>query len=147
MPDPAEIQIADAIVEALNGEDWSLEFTAVREYRPIATITELAEVVKVSVVPAAWETERRDRAAFADEIGIDIGIQNKPEEIVNEKVDPIYALVVEIRNYCREALRNATLFGPGLPIRLAQEPLWSPSHLREFGLLTSVLRITFRAVS
>lgn len=141
MANPNEIQIADAVVAALNGQKWTRTFTAARVFRPISTLTEVGAGVVVSVVPGSWETERVTRAKFDDEIRIDVGIQNKPSEFTNALIDPVYTLVVAVREFLRGKI--GTVLGPGTALRIEHSPIWSPSHIREHGTLTSVLRVFF----
>lgn len=146
MADPLEIQIADALVTALNDEDWTQDFTATREFRPIRSIKEAVDVYKVSAIPSSVGIEKANRGKFRDSLAIDIGVQHKPAAVTAALVDPVYALVIELREYFRGKIGDGTEFASCRALSLEQPELWYPEHLLDYGLLTAVLRVTFRTL-
>jgi len=63
-------------ITVLNGESFSLPFTATRKLLPRYELSELTDL-RVAVVPAGAARERKSRAAFQYEYEIDIGVQKK----------------------------------------------------------------------
>jgi hypothetical protein len=68
------IQIADAMVEAINAAELSAEVEAVRRYVVAFDLRELG-AVRVSVVPAAVRESMSSRGSDSVEIDIDLAVQ------------------------------------------------------------------------
>jgi hypothetical protein len=139
MPQADIVNIADAIVAALNGEAFSQPFTAVRGYLPTFDLHELNEL-KVTVVPKEDDGKLDTRDASTHEYAIDIGIQKKPSTIDNPDLDPLMRLTQEIADYFLfgKQAAGATLISPSVRILYFQE------HLQKLRQFTSVITLTFR---
>ena len=141
------IQIADALVAALNAAPFSLPFEAVRRYRPEYTLAELAEL-RVTVVPKGYAAEMADRSRDEEDIQIDVAVQKKlgssDGRIDQAAADSLMRLVGEIRRATRR-LRLATT-PPAIRVKTENVPIYSPEHMETKGVFTSVLTITFRVV-
>jgi len=143
--------IADAVATEINAAPaspatFSQTFTAVRRVVPAYELSELTDL-KVTVVPKAVEISGSTRSASQYEITIDIGIQKKlppGSEAGDEQVETLGTLVDQIAEY----LRRRPL--PGAPfaawVSMTNDPVYSPEHLLEKRVFTSVLSVTYRAM-
>ena len=139
MPQADIIEVADAVVSALNGHAFSHAFTAVRGYLPTFELPDLNEL-KVTVVPKEDDGKLDTRSASTHQYAIDIGIQKKPPAIGKDELDPLMQLTQEIADYFLFGPRpaDATLISPQVRILYLQE------HLHQFRQFTSVVTLTFR---
>lgn len=139
MPQADIINIADAIVTALNGEAFSQPFTAVRGYLPTFDLQELNQL-KVTVVPKEDDGKLDTRDASTHDYAIDIGVQKKPPTIDNPDLDPLMRLTQEIADYFLfgKQAAGATLIAPTVRILYLQD------HLQKMRQFTSVITLTFR---
>ena len=137
------IDIADAVVAALNGGSFSQGFTAKRHYRPRFDLSEM-QSLHVSVVPKGVTSEIQSRSQAAGDYQVDVGIQKKIGQEAD--LDPLMTLVEEIADH----LRFARLALPGgeqaVWLRTESDPVYAPEHLDELRQFTSVLTLTFRVV-
>ena len=92
------LQLADAIVDELNRQEFSLAFTAERAYLPTFELPDLNEV-KITVVPKQDDGKLDTRSSSAHEYALDIGVQMKPPTIDNENLDPLMGLTQEIADF------------------------------------------------
>ncbi|MBM4019867.1 MAG: hypothetical protein FJ288_16355 [Planctomycetes bacterium] len=135
--------IADAVVAELNDHEFSQEFTAERTYDTTLKLED-AGTLHVTVVPKALAEEVASRAADQVDYVIDVGVRKKPTSVSNAELDPLVALVEEIRAFFRR--RRLTAYPGAICIRTPIEPIFAPEHLREYGQFTSILSLTFRVV-
>ncbi|HEX7010619.1 MAG TPA: hypothetical protein VF184_11590 [Phycisphaeraceae bacterium] len=141
--------IADAVAAELNAAPagtFDPSFTAQRRVLPVFDLAELAEL-KVTVVPKSVQVTGSTRATSQYDITIDIGVQQKlapGNHDVDAEVAALGALVDQIAEY----LRRRPLAGfPGAAwVSTTNEPVYSPEHLLEQRVFTSVLSVTYRAV-
>jgi hypothetical protein len=141
--------IADAVVAELNAappEAFSQVLNAQRRVLPQFEPEELSDL-QVSVVPKRLEITGATRAASQYEIAIDIGVQRRLGRDLDAEVAELGTLVDQIADY----LRRRPLSGiPGIPglawVSTVNEPVYSPEHLAEQRVFTSVLTVTYRAL-
>src|SRR5690606_21936779 len=107
---------------------------------------ELAEL-KVTVVPKRVQITGSTRAASQYDLTIDIGVQQKLAP-GNHDVDAEVAALGALVDQIAEHLRRRPLAGfPGAAwVSTTNEPVYSPEHLLEQRVFTSVLSVTYRAV-
>ena len=141
------LDIADAVVTALNGEAFSIAFTAARAYAPVTKREDLADL-HVWVLPATYETESADRARTRKIYGVDIAIQKAVDPDSNAACDALFELRQEIEDF----------FGmsrvPGLAAASWQktetvpgaEAGYAPQHLRELRIFTGLVRLTWKVI-
>jgi hypothetical protein len=139
MPQAQIIELADAIVAALNAHTFSQAFTAERGYLPTFDLPEMG-TLKVTVVPKADEGKLDTRSSSVHEYDVDIGIQQKPGTTDNAALDPLMRLAQEIADFFLFGQRpgGTTLITPSVRILYLQE------HLAKLGQFTSVVTLTFR---
>lgn len=146
MPDTQSVivQVADAVVDALNGAEFTFGFEARRAYIPIHDLRELGDL-RVTVVPAgltATTLDRTPRHTF-DHV-VDVGIFRKvdPERIAD--VDALMRFAEEVV----DLLRVAPLDLDGIPsvrcIGVANDPIFDPGLLDEKRVFASVATFTYR---
>ena len=135
------IDIADAVAAALNdpGEPgFSQSFTAVRKALPAFDLADLAGL-HVTVVPKGVEVTGATRSLSQHDYQIDVGVQRKLGSDLEAETAAMLALVDEIAAFLgRRAMAGAAW------VRSVNEPVYSPEHLAEKRLFTSVLTITYR---
>ena len=140
------IDIADAVAATLNapGEPgFSQSFTAERKALPAFDLADLAGL-HVTVVPKGVEITGASRSLSQHDHQIDVGVQKKVGSDLEADVSALCGLVEEIAAF----LARRPLTGvPGAAwVRTANEPVYSPEHLAEKRLFTSVLTVTYRAM-
>ena len=141
MSTAAAVQIADAVVEALNGGAFGEDFTAERGYRPAFDLKDMKDL-KLTVVPKAVEMTTAGRGLAQADVQIDVGVQKKLATGANAEIDGLMALVEEIAAYVRATGR----FGEASWVKTENAPIYSQEHLAELRQFTSVLTLTFRVM-
>jgi hypothetical protein len=143
------IDIADAVVAVLNGDDadFSQDFEAQRRVRPSFELTDLTDL-RVTVVPKGFEASIASRSLSQYDVQVDVGIQKKLAAGADEEVEvaTMCGLVEEVADF----LKGKPLEGDGWRaswVRPAvNEPVYSTEHLAEKRVFTSVLTLTYRAM-
>ena len=136
------IDIADAVVGALNGHAFSVEFEAVREYRPLVDLADLKDL-HVTVVPKGVTTVAADRSRVQQDVEVDVVVQQKLDAGDNDELDGLMSLVEEIAGF----LKFKRLEGPGaLWVKTTNDPIYAPDHVEQLRQFTSVLTVTYRVV-
>ena len=137
------IDIADAVAAALNapGEPgFSQSLTAERKALPAFDLADLAGL-HVTVVPKGVEITGASRSLSQHDYQIDVGVQKKLGSDLEAETAAMLALVDEIAAF----LRRRSMAGAAW-VRSVNEPIYSPEHLAEKRLFTSVLTVTYRAM-
>ncbi len=142
------IQIADAVVEALNGATLSQPVTAARYYLPEFDLKEMKDL-HVSVVPAELDEEIADRARDRAEYKIHVAVQKRvakqdPPGLDTEAIDGLMQLVQEIDDLFRH--KPLADFEQALWTKTENKPIYDPKHLQENQQFTSLLAFTFRVI-
>ena len=134
-------EIADAIVEVLNGAALTPEFVAERTLLPRYDLKALKQL-KVSVVPKGRKMTQGTRIHSIDEVKIDIGVQKKISN--DSELDGLLKLVEDIcALFKAERLAG---FARAICIKKENEPIYDPGHLRQFRQFTSVITLTFKVL-
>ena len=135
------IDVTDAVVNALNGEAFSMSFTAERRYVPNFKVHE-ADGLQVSVVPRGLQRQAGSRSEDQHDYQVDVGVQKKFEDGDATELDPLMDLVEEIADF----LGDETLDTDPVCACVAVEngALYVQEHMREGRLFTSVLTFTYR---
>ncbi|MCG3178314.1 MAG: hypothetical protein BIFFINMI_00640 [Phycisphaerae bacterium] len=143
MADPVVIQIADAVVAELNAGGFSQAFVAQRAYAPVFDLGEMADL-HVTVVPRAASAERLDRASRQFDYSIDVAVQKKLADGGNVEIDALMFLVEQIADHFNG--RRPAQLNSAVCLRVENDPIYSPEHMRELRQFTSVLTLVFRTV-
>ena len=140
------VEIADAVVTALNAHTLSQAFTAARYYLPEFDLPEMDQL-HVSVVPAELDEEIADRTRDRAEYKIHVAVQKRvtkqdPPGLDTSAIDGLMALVQEID----DLLHHKPLAGyeEAHWTKTENKPIYDPKHLKEHGQFTSLLVFTFR---
>lgn len=138
------VDVADAIVDLLNGETWSESFTATRTYLPKGNIKDGDfNSLRVTVVPRSYEPTAITRTMVDEDIWIDIAVQYKTGND-NAGIDTLVGLCEEIATFMRMRAIGTT------PAATCYEVLYSPilisEHLEKFGVFTGMVTVKCKAV-
>ena len=105
----AAVEIADALVTAINAVTWSPTLTAVRRYAPVRSLED-EDCLGVTVLP--FETANPSlidrRPIVREEITVSINVQKEvtgPD--CNDEIDPLTKLVQDIADFCRNRKTEA----------------------------------------
>jgi hypothetical protein len=140
------IEIADAVVAALNAATLSQPFTAARHYLPEFDLKEM-ETLHVSVVPAELDEETADRTRDRAEYKIHVAVQKRvakqdPPGLDTQAIDALMQLVQEIDDLFRH--KRLAGYAQAHWAKTENKPIYDPKHLKEHGQFTSLLVFTFR---
>lgn len=138
--------IADAVVTELNGAPagtFAQAFTAARHYRPQFDLPEL-KTVRVSVVPKGIGITGLMRNANQHDVSIDVAVQKKVNPADAAELDGLMLLTEQIADFFR--LRRLAALPEALWTKTDNVPVYSPEHLEQKQVFTSVLTLTFRVV-
>ena len=140
---PQIVDIADALVNVLNEEDWSINFTAERLMLPSFELKDLKNL-KVSVVPRGVTITQITRDKAAHDYQVDVGIQKKLQKADVPEFDPLLQLAEDVAEFFRKKRLTGMLSAMWLKSEIA--PLYSPEHLEQYRQFTSVVIFTFRVI-
>jgi len=133
-------ELAEAVKDALNAAEFSIEFTAARVALPLFKLQDMG-TLHVTVVPRAVEVSLGSRRDNSYEMGVDVAVQQRLANVDNDTVDALIALVQEIVDHM-----TRLHLGESSEARwrgTTVEPLYSPEHLREMRQFTSVIRLDY----
>ncbi len=144
------VTIADAVVDRLNAGPLPLPCTVERWYVPVRDLKDLIdEGLVLSVVPVTIEGTVLDRAGHYMEVyGVAVGIQ----QVIGQGVmtnDQIKAAVDPLMDFAEQIteLFELETIGTNPPVTCTgytNDPIYSPHHLDEKRVFTSVLIFTFK---
>lgn len=138
--------IAEAVVTELNGVPagtFDQAFTAARHYRPQFDLAEL-KTLRVSVVPRSIDITGLMRNANQHDVAIDVAVQKKVNPADTAELDALMLLTEQIAEFFR--LRRLAGLPEALWTKTDNVPVYSPEHLEQKQVFTSVLTLTFRVV-
>lgn len=138
------IDTADKLVELINAEDWTQDFTAARRWIPLMKVEDLNEAWAVSCIPAQDDRERKNRAGFQSEFQVDIPVQKHVADDF-AAVDEVVDQAREILNWIEANAKKITVSG-GQEItllRVSHGPLVIPKMLHQHRIATSVVRVFY----
>lgn len=142
MADATAVEIAQEMVESLNGASFSRPFTARRAYVVDHSLKKDLQTLQVAVVPSETESGEATRGSSREDHAIDVGIMQRVAD--DAETDALMRLVEEIKDHFR---RRAITTVSGRRLAWSADvnaPLYSPTHLREEGVFLSVLTVTWR---
>lgn len=144
--------IADAVVVALNGHEFSQDFTAERLYLPVFELKDMG-VLHVTVGMRSIDTTAAARGRVTEKaIKIDVAVQKKLREIEkNYETDDLMDLVEEIIDF----LNSIAVFGIAhchlIEWRRFNEldvpPVYLPEHMRTLRQFTSVITLSLKVIA
>ena len=141
------IDIADAVVAALNGEDGPkfgqppAGLSAARAYRPAYDLKDMKDL-HVTVVPKGLEIAMAGRGLAQNDAQIDVAVQRKLASADNAEIDALMGLVERIAEFVRSRDRLAGAAW----VKTENVPIYSLEHMEQLRQFTSVLTFTFRRI-
>ena len=138
------MDIADAVATELGTGAFSQAIAPQRMVLPEFGLEDMADL-RVTVVPKAVEVTGSTRSVCQHDVQIDIGIQKKLGKDLDAEVPVLCELVDEIAAFLKRRPLQATPHA--VWVRSANEPIYAPEHLAEQRVFTSVLTVTYRAMS
>lgn len=133
------VQLADAVVTALNGRTFSRSFLARRAYVP--SVGPGAVGLTVLVVPRGVEIEPLHREAVQVTAKIDVGVIQTVAPERMEEIDPLLGLVEEIGDFLK--FRELEGFPTAQWVGLAHQPVYVPEKLEKHRQFFSVLTLSY----
>jgi hypothetical protein len=134
------LDIADAVVAALNSGTFSQPVVAERHYQPRFELSEMTNL-KVSVVPRSLSSRSLDRGRDSFDYQIDVAVQQKTD-MSQAALDALMTLVEEIADHFRT--QPLAGYPQARCTEVKNEPVYALEHLDELRQFTSVLTLTFR---
>ena len=130
--------IADAVVEALNGQAFSKSFKAELKAIPEYDITK-SHGLLISVMPRELDITQEMRGESQWGPAIDVGIQKKIEAAGDPvtEVRELTGLVEEIASFLMNEDFELS------PTRIENKPVYAGDHLRNHRVFTSVLTLRY----
>ena len=138
------IDIADAVAAELAGGTFPQEISPVRRVLPDFELADLRDL-RVTVVPKVVEITGSTRTLCQHDVQIDIGVQKKLGTDLDVEVAELCGLVEEIAAFLKKRPLAAAPHASW--VRTANEPIYAPDHLSDQRVFTSVLTLTYRALS
>lgn len=135
------IDIANAVTNALNHAGLQPHFVAEMNLLPEFELKEL-RTLRVTVVPRAFKTAPQNRESSGREVTIDIGVQQKTAD--KEKLAELLQLVENIIDVFDR--KRLTDYPKAICVKVENDPVYDPEHLREFRQFTSVITLTFKVM-
>ena len=133
--------LADAVKDALDAATFSTNIDgAERKYEPTRSLQDFQDL-QVTVVPSARRKSIVGRNGTQRDIDLDVAIQKKLNAADSAEIDPLDDLSDEVSDWLLR--RKITDFRC---IAVEDKALWSPDHLKEKKLYTSVMTATFRRI-
>lgn len=135
------IDIADAVVGAIQAGNYGEPVAVERKYRPTFELADLTQV-QITVVPRAVSitTATRDSSYF--DCAIDVGVQKKINADSAEDIDALMTLVEQIADQLR--MKRLDDAPEAAWVSIENEPAFASEHLEQQRVFTSVLTVTYR---
>lgn len=133
--------VAAAVVDELNAQDWSLELTAARVPVVNFDLADLA-TVQVPVVAVSSDSEPDTRALRVKVSQIDVGVLVRVDP-TNDGIDPYLALVDEIADHFHQR-QLAGIDAPTLCLVGRPDPIYDVERLEQHRVFFAVIRLEFR---
>jgi hypothetical protein len=146
------LQLADAVVAALDGASLGQSFVIERGYVPVLELKEMGSTLFLHVVPAGLTRQTLTRAPVSQrDYAIDVGIRRRvpegpksPAEIA-EALDPLVEFAEAVADlFAGKVLAVAA--GNAVCVGAETRPVFDPASLDESRLFVSLVVLTFRLV-
>ena len=138
---PLVADIAEAVKTDLNGGTFSQPFTAERLYQPLFELPDMQQL-HVTVVPSGVAVLPATRKQCFIDVTVDVAVQKKFAQGDAVELDPLMALVEEIRVFFQ--LQRLAAYPSAVWQKTENKPIYALEHMDELRQFTSVLSLTFR---
>ena len=135
------VAIADALVAVLKAGTFTQPFEAVRDYVPQYDLADL-KLCRVTVVPKSTAEDLATRSSVATTHQVDVAVQGRAPALTDR--DMLMALTLEIAAEFR--MQRLEACPDVICTRIERQALYDRDHLREHGVMTTVLTLTFEAL-
>jgi hypothetical protein len=138
------VKLADALVTRLNmpaDPPLSQSFTAVRQYVPVFDL-EKATGIQVAVVPKSVEVTKATRDSAFFDCAVDIAVQKKLGNNMDEEADGLMTLVEEIIDHIGQG--PLADYPAAAWLSTENAPIFAPEHMNEKRAFTSLITVTYR---
>jgi hypothetical protein len=133
------VELAEAVVAALNHAELAVH--AQRHYRPVYDLAQLREL-KVSVVPRSITIAGISRGVNQFDAAVDVAIQKKIA--ADSELDGLMNRAEQVSDLFR--LKRLAAMPSALWLKTENSPIYSPEHLEQHRVFTSVLTLSFRVI-
>jgi len=133
------LDMADAVVTAINAATLPETVEAVRSYRPINELPDL-ETLKVFVSPRSMELTSDTRGTPQKQIVIDVGVQKKFD--AESEIADLVELVEAIADLFHGQVTTIT-GGRGMCVSANPDPIYDAGSIEQRRLFASVVTLTF----
>jgi hypothetical protein len=137
------VQVADAVVAALNAATFSQPVSAERSYLPQFELPEM-EDLHVTVVPKTVEITGATRGTGTYDYKIDVAVQKRFQSGDIAELDPLLRLVEEIADHFR--FKRLEGYPSAAWTKTEHPAIYAPEHMENFRQFTSVVTLTFRVL-
>jgi hypothetical protein len=134
--------IADGVVTLLTAAPdgtFAQPFNAARTWLPEQELADL-QAIELRVIPRTSDESLADRSAVENNLGIDVVVMSKLTAVSNDQVDPMIALVEQIKKYLRFRSPCTNVSWASA----ASNTICSVEALREFSQFTGTFTLTYR---
>lgn len=139
MPSAKIVQIADAVVATLEAADLGPPLAVARDYAPAYRLEDLRNRTHVTVVPKGTVEALNTRAAVQATHQIDVAVQGTGATL--EERDALMDLTETVAALFRmERLAGCP---DAVCVSIERQALYDRDHLREYGVMTTALTLTF----
>lgn len=138
------LEIADAVVDALNAATLPVTATAERSFRPVNELPDLVTEAKLFVSPRGMELVTDQRGEPQKLITIDVGLQKKFAEIseIEDLLDAIEAISLLFHGKV-----ISTDSGRGMCTEASPDPIYDAASIEQRRLFAGVVVLTFEFYS
>lgn len=140
--DDIAVAIAAELNAAVEDDEFSFEFEAAVEMLPSLDLKDLNSL-HVTIVPAGLESANLTRSTCADDMTVDVAIQQRidPNDL-NDEVQALAAKAGELVAFLRRLALSTVVSARWF--KLEQSPIYAVDHLRDHHVFTSVIRTAYR---
>jgi len=135
------IELADAVVDALNRGGWAFPFTAERKWAPEFGLAEL-QTLRVSVIPASDAESIDSRSTTQDELQVLLSFQKQADPNNTQEIDALVGLVQAVRDSFRFGRLGSE--SGYVWTKTEHDPVADAEHLRQHRCFTSIVVLTFK---
>lgn len=144
------IQVADAVKALIDahGDAIGAPVTEpVEAERVYLTEDDLSafETLRVTVFPSAQTAALESRGSHRFTYSVDVGVRRKCKASDTDLLDDLMEVTELLFDVLRSNRLDLAELGNPLPIEVANEPIFSVTHLQEQNLFLSVVRVTYSA--
>lgn len=145
-----QIQIADAVKALIDAHGAAIGAPVtepVEAERVYLTEDDLSrfETLRVTVFPSAQTAALDSRAGHRFTYAVDVGIRRKCKASDTEILDSLMEVAELVVDVLRSNRLDLAGLGNPIPLEVANDPIFSVTHLQEQNLFLAVVRVVYSA--